>query len=166
MRKGDWIFIGDNNRADLMCQVYQIKDELISFIVENGAWEGTFDINQQCVRVHKTREVMPAKIVYSIQNIPKGNYNEVLDIINERLRSCSPCLREDTHRPTLENSSNDIRPPAFRSDTRDEKVRKIGKLRRLLLSPTKYLVVDIEHKEVRLFERQDKRNVLIRSMAL
>lgn len=43
---------------------------------------------------------------------------------------------------------------------------KVNKLRRVILSPTKYLVLDYMHSEVRLFERHNKKNVFIRSMRI
>ena len=66
MKRGDWIFIGyghDNTQARIMCQVSKVTDGKIQFEVENGAWTGTFDPDQQCLRVHQTREVIKARIV-------------------------------------------------------------------------------------------------------
>ena len=167
MKRGDWIFLGyghDNTQAQLMCQVLKVTDGKIQFEVENGAWIGTFDTDQQCLRIHQTREVIKARIVYDLQDIPRGDYNEILWFINERIRNKGTQLRGDTKRYSLEESNGDIRTPSKRSNTVDETVGQASKLRRVILSTTRYLAIDMQHREVRLFERQNKKNVMIRSM--
>jgi hypothetical protein len=160
MKKGDWIFIGygkDAKCADLMCQIYRIENDKIRVAVINGAWDGTFDVSQQCLRVHATREVIQASIVYNIQDIPKGDYNYVIETVNKRLRK---------GRLSLSYCNESVRPAGSKHNSLDETVGQASKLRRVLLSPTRYLAIDLQHGEVRLFERQYKRNVFLRSMPL
>jgi hypothetical protein len=167
MKKGDWIFLGKNNRVDLMCQVTKVKVDEIYFTVETGGWDGIFYPSKKEIYICFTRRRSPKELLYDIQDrLGRGGYNYAIDKVNERIRSGSPCIRESTSGYASEDCCTDIRPPAFRSDTADEKISKTGKLRRVLLSPTRYLVIDIQHREVRLFERQNKRNVFLRSMPL
>ena len=167
MKRGDWIFIGyghDNTQARIMCQVSKVTDGKIQFEVENGAWTGTFDTDQQCLRVHQTREVIKARIVYDLQDMPRGDYNEILWVINERIRSEGTQLRDDTKRYSFTNSDENVQ--HVKPNNRDETVGQASKLRRVILSPTRYLAIDMQHREVRLFERQNKKNVMIRSMCI
>jgi hypothetical protein len=178
MKNGEWIFIGygyESHKAQLMCQIEKVVDNKITFHVENGMWTGTFDIDQQCIRVHQTREVFKAQIVYDLQDKPRGEYNHVLDTINNRLeQNGEPMLRVSISGCAPSESIGDISTPARSNFSRNKADDKDHKLRTVILTKESYLVVDLPKHEVRLFHRKTTgagrgkhtKNVFIRSMVI
>lgn len=166
MKKGDWIFIGNGKSVSLMCQVHKVEVDKIHFTVENGAWDGIYYPEKKEVYVCYTRMRYQQELLYDIQDMPRGDYNYVIEAINERLRGDGPFLRAYTAGSTHNDCSENIRPTCRKNNTLNETVSEASKLRRVLLSPTRYLAIDLQHKEVRLFERQNKRNVFLRSMPI
>ena len=82
-----------------MCTVLGVGDNKIHFFVENGVWEGVYFIDEGIIKVNTTGTRITARILYDLQDAPRGHYNEVLWHINERLKAkdCI-CLRDSTIR--------------------------------------------------------------------
>jgi hypothetical protein len=138
MKKGDR-FLTD---CLLYCMVTSIKDHLIKFTVINGEWNGTFNTEENSLRVHETKRVFKAKIVYDIQDIPRGlDYNEAIEWIKDRLAS-GACGRV-------------VQPSPPRDNPKPAEVCKNAKLRTVILEPGKRLIIDPLHKELRLFNGKD-----------
>lgn len=161
--RGSIIYLGYGTidlSTHLECEVSRVMAERIYFNVINGMWDGYYDMEQGIVYVEKTREKIPARILYSGPRIvldrsdyhadSYDSYNARMTIVNKKLQEAGKAIL------------------LFSLPTKEAK-RTRRKDRTILLTETSYLVISRQKQTVMLMRQKRGReveDVCVRSMSL